>query len=120
MVEVGRLPRGSGMTRLTRLREPELHVIGIGRALVVLQMARHARCVRDVVIVVDVTIRAQPRRHSMRAGQRETGRGVVELGVEPVVKTVTLLTRRRNPPGDVVGVRRAFVIGRVTAIALRR
>ena len=59
-------PQHRVMTLFASLREAGLHVIGIGRSLIVLQVAAHARRSRDVVVAVDVAIRALPWRHRMR------------------------------------------------------
>ena len=63
---------------LTGLRESTLNVIRIRSALVVLQMAGHAGCCRQVVVVVDVTIEALTWRNGVRSRQRETCRRVIE------------------------------------------
>ena len=41
-----------------------------------------------------MAIGALPRRHGVHAGQRETGRGVIELAIGPLDRVVTLLARR--------------------------
>ncbi len=63
VVEACRRPSAGGVAHLAGLREVLLHVIGIGRALVVLEVARNARRVGDVVVVIDVAIAALARRH---------------------------------------------------------
>ena len=52
---------------LAGLREVRRHVVGIGRALEVLQVAGHARRAGQVVVIVDVTICALSRRHRMHS-----------------------------------------------------
>lgn len=69
------------MAVLAGLRESCLHVIGIGRGLVVSQMARHARSIRQVVVSVDVTLGTWSGHVS--TGQREAGLAVIECGVSP-------------------------------------
>ena len=60
------------MALIAALREVRRHVIGIRRALVILQVAGDASGAREVVIVVDVAIGALPRRNRVHAGQRES------------------------------------------------
>ena len=69
-------------------------MVRIRRALVILQVAGHARRTVQVVVVVDVAIRALARRHRVDAGQSETCGGVIELAVGPDHGVVTLLARR--------------------------
>ena len=66
-------PRGRGVALLAGLREIRLHVVRIGGALEVLQMAAHTSRVGagQVVIVVDVALHALHGR--VRAGQWESG-----------------------------------------------
>ncbi len=82
------------MARLAGLREVRRHVVRIGRALEVLQVARNAGSRRDVVVVIGVAIAALPRRHGVQAGQSKTGRGVIEHPVGPKVGVVTLFAGR--------------------------
>jgi hypothetical protein len=54
-------------------------------------------------------------------GQQESGRTVVEFGVEPIVKrSMTGLAGRRELCGDVVGIRRFLKIGQVARLACGR
>ena len=55
----------------------------------------------------------------MSATQRESHRRVIELGTEPVVGAVALLTRGRKLSGDVVRVFRRLIFGGVAGIAVR-
>jgi len=71
-------------------------MIWIGRALEIFEVARHTSCARQVVVVVDVAVRAQPRRCGVPSGQRKTCRGVVELRIQPVIRTMTLLASNRK------------------------
>jgi len=58
MVKGGVQPRRRVVALLAGLREVRRHMVGIRRALIILQVARDTRRVGDVVIVVDVAIRA--------------------------------------------------------------
>ena len=68
VIELRRRPRRRAVADLAGLRESLLHVIWIGRVLVVLQVARDARRLRQVVVVVDMAIGTLPRRNRMRSG----------------------------------------------------
>ncbi len=76
-----RVPGSRGVTGLTRLREPCLHVVRVARALKIFQVEGHARSVSQIVIAVDVALRARCR--GVYSGQREAGAGVIEGGVAP-------------------------------------
>ncbi len=104
------------MTVLASLRECTLHVIRIGRALEVFQVARHTRCIGQVVVAVDVALRTRQRR--MRAGQRESSRAVVEIRVSPRCGAVASLAGCRHFRLHMVGVGRALVILHVARIAI--
>lgn len=47
------------------------HVVGIGRALKVLEVASDARAARQLVVSIYVAIRADPRRDGVQTGQCE-------------------------------------------------
>jgi len=74
------------------LRKPAGDVIRIVRSLEILQMARHARIARQVVVVVDMAIRALPRRDCMRSRQREVGHAVIKRSGLPRGCRVALRT----------------------------
>ena len=64
--------------------------------LVVGLVARNARRIRDVVIIVDVAVRASSWWNRMGAGQRKSGLGVIEFSVRPLDRVMTLLARGRE------------------------
>ncbi len=89
-------PASCRMARIASLREVAGHVAGVGRALKILQVAGHTGRAGQIVVVVGVTVRAQPRRHGMHAGQRKPSGGMIKLAVAPLHRVVALLTRRRE------------------------
>ena len=56
------------MALLARLRESGSHVVWVCGPQVVLQMATDARRTGEVEVVIDVTVGAKARRHSVTAG----------------------------------------------------
>lgn len=81
VIETGISPAHGAVANLTGLRYPRLHMVRISGALIILQMAGDTGCIGDVVIAVDVTLRAG--RSGVRAGKRKPGVGMVETGVGP-------------------------------------
>jgi len=65
-------------------------------------VARVARQAGQVVIVVDVAVRALARRNSVAAGQKESGCRVIKLGIKPVVGRVAGFASGRKLGSDVV------------------
>jgi len=78
------------------LWEVRRYVIRIRCALEVLKVAGHASRAVQRVVIVGVAVGALPRRHGVRARQREAGRGVVKLRVSPKHGVVALLAGRRK------------------------
>ena len=75
-----------------------------GGVIVVGLVATDARCNRDVVVVVGVTIGALTRRHHMRTGQRESRLGVIEGCGLPGRSVVARTASLRESTGNVVGI----------------
>ena len=82
------------MACLASLREFAGHMVRVRRTLEILQMATDARGGLQAVVVVDVTVGALTRWHSMHAAQNKPGRGVVELAVAPLRRVMALLAGR--------------------------
>lgn len=122
MIESAVRPLHRVVTAFTGQREACRHVIhrrhGIG---VVRLMARHARSARDVVVVVDVTIRALPRGYSVGTVQRESSAVVIERCVEPRTGVVALIASLREIGRNVVRICRPLKVLQMTAdAAIRR
>lgn len=109
-------PGNRVMALVASLGEFPGHVIGIGGALVVLQVAGDASRADQIVVVVDVAVRALPRRHGMRAGQRKSDGTVIELCVGPIVEAVTLFTGDGKLARNVIGIQCLLIILRVARI----
>ena len=84
-----------------------------GRVVVVPLVAADASRAADVVVVVDVTIRALARRHVVRSGQRESGFGVIEGRRLPGRSVMAGVAGLSEPSGDVVRVGRILEIFQV-------
>ena len=69
MVELRISPRRGVVADLAGLRYPGLDMVGIGRTLIVLQMAGHTARIGEVIVVVDVALRA--RRGHVFPGERK-------------------------------------------------
>jgi len=91
----------------------------IGRAGIVLLVARVAKRAVQGVVVVDMAIRTLARRHGVRSGQREAGAVVVERGIQPGAGAVALVACLREVRGDVTRIRRSLVILQVARHASR-
>jgi len=78
MVERCIQPGGRAVTLVAGLREIRGHVIRIGRALKIPQVAADTGGRGQVVIVVHVAIGTLPRGNSVHAGKRESHRVVIK------------------------------------------
>jgi len=81
VIETRISPVHSAVANLTGLRYACLPVVRIRGALIILQVAGHASGVGQVVVSVDVALRAG--RSSMRTSEWEPGVGMVEAGICP-------------------------------------
>jgi len=90
VIEGGRLPGVRGVALLASRGKGARHVIRIRGALKVFLMARNASRARQVEAVVQVAVGAGPGRNRVPAGQRESHRIVIKLGIQPVVGDVAL------------------------------
>ena len=98
------------MALIAALREVRRDVVRVGRSLVVLQVAAYTGIGRQVVIIVDVAIRALPRRNSVHPGQREIRGVVVERGVRPRRGVVAQGASLRKTCGGVIRIVGALIV----------
>jgi len=108
VIETSISPAHGAVANLTGLRHPGLHMVRISSALVILQMAGHTGCIGEVVIAVDMALRAG--RSGVRPCKRKPGVGMVETGVGPRVRVVASCTGSRDARRFVVWIGRAVVI----------
>ena len=107
------------MAKITGLREGGGDVIRVSGRLIILQMAIHAGRTGEIVIVVDMAIGALPRRYSVTGGQGKSDGAVIELGVQPVVGSVTTVAGCGKVGCDVVGTFGCLEISHVAGRASR-
>ena len=69
------------------------NVVRVRGALKIFQVAAHAGGGCQIVIVVDVTVCALTRRHSMSTRQQKSGGGVIKFRVQPIVSAVATFAR---------------------------
>ena len=81
MVECGIHPVGGVMAGIASLREIRGDVVGIRCALEVFQVATHAGCAVQTVVIVDVAISTSARWNSVQPRERESSAGVIERRV---------------------------------------
>ena len=113
VIEGSITPVGGGMALIASLRESRLHMVWIRGAFVIRQVALHASPAGETVGTARaerrvVTLRALQR--SMRPGQRESGRVVIERRTQPVGGRVALIARRRESGLHVIRIGRPVVI----------
>jgi len=118
MVEGGGLPSDRRVAILAVLRNARLNVIGVARALVILDVTRYAGRLRACEFSSHVAVGALQSR--VGPGQRKAGNlRVIELGADPRIHPMTLLAGHRERGGDVVRAGRPLKIVHMAGIALR-
>lgn len=81
VIERGGNPRARGVAQVALLRESDLHVVRVSRALEVFQVASNAGHAVQTVVSADVALRTL--QGNMGAGQGKAGGCVVELAIDP-------------------------------------
>ena len=120
VIEGRRLPGGRGVAGLASLGEPARHVVRIGGALKIFQVAGNASSGGEIVVIVDVAVRAHPRRYGVGAGQRESRRVVIERRIQPAVGGMAGLAGGRKLAGHMARIAGPREIRRMAGIALGR
>ena len=105
------------MALIAALREIRCHVVRVSRSLVVLQVAAHTGIRGQVVVIVDVAIRALPRRDGVHPSQREIRRVVIERSVRPRRGVVALGASLREACGRVIRIVGALIVLQVASDA---
>ena len=95
MIELTIGPLDRVMTLLAGGREAGMRHRTL-RAVVIILMARNAQRAVQVVVIVDVAIRASARRNHMRSGQRPASLRVVEFAIRPVDGVMALFAGGRE------------------------
>jgi len=95
VIELRIRPRRCVVALFARRGEARMRHRGC-RVVEIRLVARNTGRHRDVVIVVDVAVRARPRWHHVQARQREACLRVVERGIRPLHRGVTLFACRRE------------------------
>ncbi len=90
---------------------------GTGKVFLMARIAGHAA---QVVIVIDVAVGALAGRDGVSTGQKESGRGVIEFGVQPCIGCVTGFAGDGELGRHVIGIRSSREIRLVAGVALRR
>ena len=119
MVEFTVAPLHSVMALFARGREAGVRHRA-GRAGEILLVTSNACATAQIVIIVDVAVRALAGRNRVSASQKESSRAVVELGIQPVVGRVARLAGNRELGGNVVWVRSLQKVGLVAGVARGR
>jgi len=107
-------PTGRAVARLAGGRETRCGVSRIRRVVVIRLVATDARCIRNVVVVIDVALRAGDRR-SVETRQRPARSSVVELAICPQNCVVAGLAGGRETDGNVINRCLCVVVIRLVA-----
>jgi hypothetical protein len=95
-------------------------VIRIRGSLEIFQVTTDTGRAGQVEVVVNVTINALARRNRVTVHQRKSHRRVIKLHIEPAVRVMAQIARRREPSARMVRRGSCLKIFLVARIALRR
>ena len=109
MIEGRSCPGGCVVASLTGLWKLSLHVVRIGRGLVILHVAGHAGGCRQVVVSVHVALRTRQR--LVCSGERKSDRAVIKSRRLPHGCVVAGLAGLRKGQRDVIGIRTLLIVG---------
>lgn len=119
VIELAIGPENRVVAGLARRREAGCNMVHRNLGVVVIGLvASHAGRVGQVVVVVDVALRA--RRRGMEARQRPARGGVVELAIRPQNRVMTALARGWEAQRQVIYRRLSVVVVRLVAGHARR
>jgi len=118
VIKLRRLPSRGVVAGFAGLREPTGNVVGIRGVLEILQMTAHARDAGQVVVVVDMAVRAGARRDRVGTGQGKVHHRVIEGCRGPGDSGVALGAVRREIGGDVIRIGGALEVFQVARNAI--
>lgn len=119
VIEMAVSPLHGVVALLASRREPRMRDRSC-RVVVIGLVTANTRRAGQVVIVVDVAISALARRHGVATGEKEPGRRVVELGIQPVVGAVAGVALSRELRRHVVRIDGGSKVRLMAGEALRR
>ena len=101
-------------------RKIRRRVIRICRSLEIFQVTTDTGRAGQVEVVINVTINALARRNRVTVRQRKSHRRVIKLHIEPAVRVVAQVARRREPSARMVRRGSRLKVFLVARVALRR
>jgi len=111
VIKRGISPQNGVVTGFAGRRERGRNVVyRRGRVVVIRLVAGDAGGAGQIVIIVDVTIRAGSRRYGVTAAEWEPGGAVVKRGIEPGAGGMALVTGLREIRADVIGIGRSLIV----------
>ena len=115
VIKARRDPGACVVADFALLRIARSHMIRISGSVEVIQVASNARSTGEVVVSIQVALRAL--HAGVRSCQRKSGSGVVESRPGPVCGAVARITSLREPGLHMVRIRRALKVFQMTRCA---